>query len=121
MDIKDMVKLTKIKDYTLRYYENIGLIKNVKRNSSGKRLYDEKDLIWIEFLKRLKRTGMKIVEMKRYADLKEAGDGTITERKDILINHLETIEDEIKALKETQKYLKRKIEIYKQMEEKKDE
>ena len=40
-----MVKLTKIKDYTLRYYENIGLIKNVKRNSSGKRLYDEKDLI----------------------------------------------------------------------------
>lgn len=117
LEIGEVAKLIKLKPHTLRYYENIGLIKDVKRNDSGNRIYSENDLRWIEFLKRLKATGMKISKMKEYAELKNLGDTTISQRRTILKEHLNLIEDEIKVLLETQEYVKDKIEIYKEMEE----
>ena len=53
MDIKEVSALTGIKAHTLRYYENIGLINNITRDSNGRREYSENDIKWIEFLKRL--------------------------------------------------------------------
>jgi|GEM_PF-3683013 len=60
---------------------------------------------------------MKISKMKEYAELKNLGDTTISQRRTILKEHLNLIEDEIKVLLETQEYVKDKIEIYKEMEE----
>lgn len=117
LKIGEVAKLIKLKPHTLRYYESIGLIKDVKRNESGNRAYSENDLRWIEFLKRLKATGMKISKMKEYAELKNLGGTTISQRRTILKEHLNLIEDEIKVLLETQEYVKNKIEIYKEMEE----
>jgi len=117
LEIGEVAKLIKLKPHTLRYYENIGLIKDIKRNNSGNRIYSEKDLRWIESLKRLKATGMKISKMKEYAELKDLGDTTISQRRTILKEHLNLIEDEIKVLLETEEYVKNKIEIYKEMEE----
>lgn len=117
MEIKEIVKITKLKAHTLRYYESLGLIKSIERNSSGNRVYSEKDIIWIEFLKRLKNTGMKIREMLKYSELRNQGDKTISERKNMLIAHSKFISAEIEKLTETQKYINEKIEIYKKMEE----
>jgi hypothetical protein len=60
---------------------------------------------------------MKISKMKEYAELKNLGGTTISQRRTILKEHLNLIEDEIKVLLETQEYVKNKIEIYKEMEE----
>lgn len=117
MEIKEIVKITKLKAHTLRYYESLGLIKSIERNASGNRVYSEKDIIWIEFLKRLKSTGMKIREMLKYSELRNQGDTTVTERKNMLIAHSKFISAEIEKLTETQKYINEKIEIYKKMEE----
>lgn len=46
------------KIHTLRYYEKIGLIVAIGRNSNGYRYYSAADIEWISFLKRLKATGM---------------------------------------------------------------
>ena len=81
LEISKVSKLTKIKAHTLRYYESIGLIKDIKRNSVGKRIYSEEDLKWLEAIIRLRATGMGINKMKEYARLRHIGDGTITERK----------------------------------------
>ncbi|MEN9659083.1 MAG: hypothetical protein RL571_2548 [Pseudomonadota bacterium] len=43
---------------TLRYYEKIGLIDAVPRALNGQRRYREDDLRWIDFLLRLRATGM---------------------------------------------------------------
>lgn len=117
MEIKEIVKITKLKAHTLRYYESLGLIKSIERNSSGNRVYSEKDIVWIEFLKRLKSTGMKIKEMLKYSELRNQGDKTVTERKNMLIAHSKFISAEIEKLTETQKYINEKIDIYKKMEE----
>ena len=117
LEINEVSKLTKLKPHTLRYYESIGLIKDIKRNSAGKRIYSEQDLKWLEVIIRLRATGMNINKMKEYARLRHMGDQTITERKNIMKEHLNSIEHEIETLLEARDYVEKKIQIYNEMEE----
>ena len=105
--------------HTLRYYERIGLIKPIARRSNGHRLYCAEDLTWIEFLLRLRATGMPIATMKRYAQLRELGTqlDSVTERKTLLQHHAVALEAELKSLSETLAYLKEKIAVYSHMED----
>lgn len=117
LEISEISKLTKLKPHTLRYYESIGLIKDIKRNTAGKRVYNEQDLRWLEFIIRLRETGMNISKMKEYARLRYIGDDTISERKNIMQQHLESIDEEIKRLSEAKKFVENKIQVYNKMEE----
>lgn len=118
LKINEVAKLVNLKPHTLRYYESIGLIKDIKRDSTGKRIYGESDLKWLEFINRLRSTGMKISKMIEYTQLRNIGDETISERKNILIEHLSSIQSEIEKLLEVKNYVSKKIEIYTEMEEK---
>ncbi|MFT8313667.1 MAG: MerR family transcriptional regulator [Clostridium sp.] len=117
-EISEVSKLIKLKTHTLRYYESIGLITSIKRNSSGKRIYSEEDIKWLQVINRLRETGMTIEKMKEYAQLRKMGDSTITERKNIMKEHLALIEDKIKELLKSRDYVAKKIKIYTEMEEK---
>lgn len=117
IEINEMAKLTNLKPHTLRYYESIGLIKDIKRNTAGNRIYSEADLKWLEFINRLRRTGMKISKMQEYTRLRDMGDVTIRARKNILQEHLSSIESEIVKLLEVKTYVAKKIEIYDEMEQ----
>jgi DNA-binding transcriptional MerR regulator len=105
--------------HTLRYYERVGLIKPVARGSNGHRLYRAEDLGWIEFLLRLRATGMSVEKMQRYAHLRETGKrlSSVSERKAMLQQHSLVVEAELKALNETLAYLHEKIVLYSRMEE----
>lgn len=117
IEISDVSKLIKLNSSTLRYYESIGLITDIKRNASGKRVYSEEDIKWIEMIGRLRETGMNINKMKKYAQLRKMGDSTITERKNIMKEHLEFIENKIEELSKSRDYVAKKVEIYTEMEE----
>lgn len=105
--------------HTLRYYERIGLIKPVPRQGNGHRRYRRDDLDWIDFLLRLRATGMSIADMKRYALLREQGGAlsSVAQRKHMLAAHAGKIEADIAALSETLDYLRRKIGIYAALEQ----
>ncbi|TCS78693.1 MerR family transcriptional regulator [Pectinatus cerevisiiphilus] len=118
IEISDMAKLMNLNSSTLRYYESIGLITDIKRNASGKRVYSERDIKWIEMIGRLRETGMNINKMKKYAQLRKMGDSTITERKNIMQEHLNFIENKIEELAKSRDYVAKKVEIYTKMEEK---
>ena len=53
----------------LKFYCNEGLIPNVKRDKNNRRVFDERDVGWINSLTCLKKCGMSIQEMKEYLDL----------------------------------------------------
>lgn len=105
--------------HTLRYYERIGLIKPIARRSNGHRLYRAEDLSWIEFLLRLRATGMPVEKMRRYAHLREIGKqlSSVSERRIMLQQHSVLVEAELRALNETLAYLHEKIALYSKMEE----
>ena len=109
--IGEFSKLTGLGIHTLRYYEQEGLIAP-ERNSSNRRCYSDKDLAWIEFIKRLKDTGMPIKEIKHYAELRVAGDSTFSERMEMLVQHRQALNEQIAQLQEHKIKLDEKIEFY---------
>lgn len=109
--IGEFSRLTNLGIHTLRYYEHENLIMP-KRNSSNRRCYSDKDLSWIEFIKRLKDTGMPIKEIQRYAELRAEGDLTLNERMEMLTVHRESLNEQIKALQEHMAKLDDKIDFY---------
>ena len=111
--IGEFSRLTNLSVHTLRYYEHENLIMP-KRNSSNRRCYSDKDLAWIEFIKRLKDTGMPIKEIQRYAELRAEGDLTLNERMEMLTVHRESLNEQIKALQEHMAKLDDKIDFYRQ-------
>jgi DNA-binding transcriptional MerR regulator len=97
---------------TLRYYERIGLIPPVDRDSGGRRVYGEEHLGWLEALNCLRRSGMPVREMQRYVALAHAGGHTAAERAELLQHHRETILQRIADLEEALAAVDRKIEYY---------
>jgi DNA-binding transcriptional MerR regulator len=111
--IGEFSKLTNLGIHTLRYYEHENLI-TPERNSSNRRRYSDKDIAWIDFIKRLKDTGMPIKEIKRYADLRALGEPTLSARMEMLIQHRESLNDQIRLLQEHKEKLDEKIEFYRE-------
>ena len=111
--IGEFSKVTGLGIHTLRYYEHESLIIPL-RNASNRRRYSEKDIVWIAFIKRLKATGMPIKEIKRYAVLRAEGDATLTERMEMLIQHRQSLKDQIRQLQEHEAKLDEKIAFYQQ-------
>lgn len=109
--IGEFSNLTKIGIYTLRYYEKENLI-IPERTENGRRRYSEKDVKWIEFIKRLKDTGMPIKEIKKYAELRAVGDSTLCERMEMLVKHRSDLKNEISQLQEHLQKLNEKISFY---------
>lgn len=110
--IKEVAEMTAISIPTLRYYEQVGLLDPVERAANGHRRYTETDLRRIDFLKRLRATGMSISAMAYYVDLYRLGDDTITERREILEQHRAVVLDQMDALAETLALLDTKIARY---------
>ncbi len=112
MTIGKLSKQIGISEYTLRYYEKKELIR-VDRDQSGRRSYEEKDIEWICFIKKLKETGMLLRDIKRYSQLRYEGNGTIVERMEMLEKHRFYVLEEQKKWSEYLVNLDTKIEIYK--------
>lgn len=88
--------------------------------SIGEFSNSEKDRTWIEFIKRLKDTGMPIKEIKEtkhYARLRADGDSTLSKRMGMLIEHRHTLNKQIAQLQEHKMKLDEKIEYYQTIKE----
>ncbi|RWB74682.1 MAG: MerR family transcriptional regulator [Mesorhizobium sp.] len=112
MKIGELAKRSGLSAYTIRYYERIGLLPNADRDQSGQRDYDASILTWIEFLDRLKTTGMPIREMLRYAALRERGVDTEAERGALLQQHRERVRAHLAKLQACLLVLDTKIAGY---------
>ena len=109
--IGEFSKLTNISIYTLRYYEKEVLI-TPDRKENGRRMYSENDVKWVEFIKRLKDTGMPIKEIKKYAELRAMGNSTLRERMAMLKKHRTNLNEQISKSQEHLQKLDEKIAFY---------
>ena len=95
MTIREVAAKTNMSTDTLRYYERIGLLPPVPRNAAGIRNYDE---YFVNFVKKLKASGMSLEHIIDYIRLAEMGDATIQERKKLLAEARETLIEKINSL-----------------------
>ena len=97
---------------TLKFYCNQGLVPNVKRDSINRRVFDDRDIAWINSLSCLKNCNMGISEMQEYLALCLQGEGTIPERKVILDAKRAALEVERKRIEDAIAYIDWKQNFY---------
>lgn len=115
LTIQEVSQATGLSAHTLRYYERIGLIHPIEREENTRRLYTEDDIGWIDFLLKLRGTGMSIKEMQTYAELQRQGDETLSQRVEMLKSLQAKVETRMSELNEHLKLICYKIEIYQQI------
>jgi DNA-binding transcriptional MerR regulator len=105
-----------ISTHTLRYYEQAGLLRAVGRNGAGHRLYAPADLDWLQFVMRLKATGMPIAGMQAFAALRAQSDATAGARREMLVAHRDAVLARIAELQANLAAISDKIEHYEAIE-----
>ncbi|MBA3595374.1 MAG: MerR family transcriptional regulator [Polaromonas sp.] len=116
LSIAEAAEASGLSAYTLRYYEQIGLIAPIDRRS-GARRYSDTDMRWLDFLVRLRATGMSMQVMQRYAELLREGNTatSLAERQTMLEEHAAHLEAGLRAQRETLQYIRKKIGLYEEM------
>lgn len=90
--IKDVAKITKCPETTLRYYEKEGMLPPIRRNDAGVRVFTENDLEKVWSVLCLKATGMPNTEIRKFEELLSEGEQTyMDQRKMILIQKREVL------------------------------
>ena len=110
--MKEVCRKTGMTYEALKFYCNQGLVPNVKRDANNYRVFDDRDVAWIESLGCLKRCGMSIQEMKDYVGLCEQGQASIPERKVILGRKREQLLEHIRELEGAVRYIDWKQGFY---------
>jgi DNA-binding transcriptional MerR regulator len=112
LTIQQVAEATGLSGHTLRYYERIGLIHPIDRAGNTHRRYTQDDVGWIEFLMRLRATGMSIQDMQTYAQLQREGDATLPQRVAMLRTLRQKVEQHIGELNAHLDLICYKIEFY---------
>ena len=112
MQISEVAEKFNLTTDTLRYYEREGLIGPIAKGNNGIRNYTEQDLQRIQFIKCMRSAGLEISFLKRYIKLFDAGDKTIKERREILVEQRKILKEKIDAMQEAYDRLNYKIDLY---------
>ena len=112
MKIMEVSEQSGISSDMLRYYERIGLMWPVNRNSSGIRDYNELVVRRVEFIKCMRSAGLPIEVLIEDVGLVRQGDKTIEARKEILIAQRKQLAARMKESQKTLDLLDHKIEVY---------
>jgi DNA-binding transcriptional MerR regulator len=101
--------------HTLRWYEQEGLVAPIGRDTAGRRRYTEEDVGWLMLLTKLRRTGMPVKDMRRYAELARQGDRTLAERVELFEQHRVQVLARIAELQQDLDVVNNKIDIYRKL------
>ena len=97
----------------LRYYEREGLLPQIERDSSGRRIFSYSDFEWVFLIKCLRDTDMPIAKIKEYVSLlKGGGQGSVRARHTLLLEHERFIKEKIAAFQKLELLIAKKLEFY---------
>ena len=99
--IQQAAAQTGLSTYTLRYYEEIGLLPAIERAANGHRRYKKTDLGWVDYVLCLKAVGMPLEDIKCYVKLQTEDDvTTLPERVQLLEAHRDAIRQQTVKIEE---------------------
>lgn len=107
--IGEVVKKLNINRETIRYYENIGLLTENKRDKNGYRLYSEDEIEKVEFILMVKSYGFSLKEIKVIFDevYEDILGGHVEGIKKIVEEKIRELQHKIESLSETKKLLEK--------------
>ncbi len=113
--VKDVAEMMELSTYTIRYYENSGLVPGVDRTSGNIRMFSEYSLSWLRLVHCLRATGLPVEGVKHYIKLCHIGEASIPERAAIIFAQERSLKQQLKALNRQMEVLKYKKHFYEQL------
>lgn len=90
---------------TIRYYERIGLLAPPLRTGGGHRIYGDRDVKRLNFVRRSRELGFTLDEIRTLLGLVDRGRYTCAEVRGVALRHLAQIRDKIADLRRLEKTL----------------
>lgn len=109
--IRELSKLTNTTASTLRYYEDIGLLTDVKREGKN-RIYTDQHLARLNAIQCFKNTGMPIAKMQEFFRYDENVTCHIDEIITLVTEHEADIEEQIAVLQKELAHIQHKVRFY---------
>lgn len=97
----------------LRYYDKQGLLPGLER-VSGVRRFSDTEIERLRIIECLKKSGLKIKDIKKFMDWCMEGASSFSRRKELFEKQKAAVEDEIKRLNKVLDMLKFKCWFYEQ-------
>ncbi len=91
---------------TLRYYEKIGLLPKVGRNTGGIRLYNDKDLSRLRFIQRTQKMDFTLAEIGTLLKMRDSPQTARKAVRDLTARKLSEVEGHLGELKTLRDELK---------------
>jgi DNA-binding transcriptional MerR regulator len=116
LGIGDVARRTGLTVHALRYYEREGLLlsQNVPRGTGGHRRYSPEDVKWLGICTKLRRSGMPLAKIRRFAELVREGPGNEEKRLELLREQQLHVENQLAELEECLRIISRKVGVYEQ-------
>lgn len=108
MRIGELARKCSVNPKTIRYYEAFGLLPKATRAPSGHRVYSERDLHRLRFIRRAKQIGLRLAsirEITRYADTGSC-EHLRPRLKELIATQLDEVVGRIKDLQALQRDLR---------------
>jgi len=83
---------------TIRYYEELGLLKTSGRTEGGFRIFSSDVLVRLNFIKRAQRLGLSLAEIKDFLDIHDQGELPCDRVQIELEDKISQIEQQIQQL-----------------------
>lgn len=109
--IQQVAQQTGVAVSALRYYDDEGLLPDLKRLPNGHRRFSDDDVAMVEFVVCLRETGMPIRDLKHYVHLAQQR-GTGEERCQLLEAHRDAVLAKMASLKKQLGKIQSKIQLY---------
>lgn len=100
MNIGEASRASKVSAKMIRYYEQIGLTPAASRNASGYRVYSEKDIHRLHFVRRARDLGFSIEEISDLLDLWNDSDRHSADVKRLAQRHIGELREKIEGLQQ---------------------
>ena len=109
--IGDISKMCDIPVSTLRYYDSEGLLPDLQRKS-GIRIFTDRELDQLRMIECLKKSGLKISEIRQFMEWAKLGSSTYQQRYELMKRQLESIENQIAEMRKVQAMVQYKCWYY---------
>lgn len=112
--IGELAKKMRLTTHTLRYYDDEGLLRHVKRAPNGRRVFTEKDVVMLNTIECLKKAGMSIHDIRQYIDWCDEGFPSVEKRYELFAKKEAEVLAQMEELKKVLATVQWKKKFYKQ-------
>ena len=106
LTIGNVARRVGIRSSAIRYYETQELIRPAARGANGYRIYGNDAVKLLSFVKRAQSLGITLKEIKPLLDFASQGQKPCSHVKQLARNHLQEIDQQIRALQTLRKELR---------------